>query len=124
MGQSAFRNIIYFVFFPLSLFSYLFIVISGYSIGLTKSFPNIDSRIKLLRRQITLPGSSKVDCSCFCCSLAPLASLTLLSSISRALQYCDKLWSAPRGGFLTYKLGQRPTCQFLNTSKCRTKSGP
>ena len=48
MGQSAFRNIIYFVFFPLSLFSYLFIVISGYSIGLTKSFPNIDSRINLL----------------------------------------------------------------------------
>jgi hypothetical protein len=47
MGPAAFRNSIYFVFFPLVLFLYLFIVISGYSIGLTKSLPGIDSRISL-----------------------------------------------------------------------------
>ncbi len=48
MGPAAFKNSIYYVFFPIILLSYLFIVISGYSIGLSKSLPDIDARISIL----------------------------------------------------------------------------
>jgi hypothetical protein len=48
MGAAAFKNSVYFVFFPIILLLYLFVVISGYSIGLSKSFPDIDSRVSIL----------------------------------------------------------------------------